>query len=262
MKTLHLGGPRGRITLPAALIALAALFLAAPLAAERPQLMVATNQAPPYRVLVNGVWAGLYFEVFDLLAQRAGFTYQVIEAPVARGLKLLQDGAADVMLGPLRTAEREAYLQFTAAAFPAERKVFYVRPGSPAIRDWVDLRGRTVSLLKGGAYSPRFDGDHDIIKDELSDYLSAVRKVAAKRSDAVLMPELQGDTLLREAGIELEKSSLVIEGAPSYIVFSRLSRHLDLIPALEKAMAQFQADGTIDRLVAKYRKAAAILSRN
>jgi polar amino acid transport system substrate-binding protein len=247
--------------LTAAILFGAAHFMAMPLAAERPQLVVAANQAPPYRVLGEGAWGGFYFEVFDLLAQRAGFTYQVIEAPVVRGLKLLQDGAADVMLGPLRTAECEAYLHFTAAAFPAERKVFYLRPGSPAIRDWADLRGRTVSVLKGGAYSPRFDGDHDIIKDELSDYLSAIRKVAGKRSDAALMPELQGDILLREAGIELEKSPLVIEGAPSCIVFSRHSRHLDLVPALEKAMAQFQANGTIDRLVAKYRKTA-VPSRN
>lgn len=230
------------------------LLLLLPLAGDgRIHLVVAANQAPPYRTLTDGSWGGFYFAVFDLLAQRLGITYQVVEAPVARALDLLRDGTADLMLGPLRTGEREAFMLFTAASFPAERKVFYVKPGQPDIRVWADLRGLTISILKGGSYSERFDGDKSLLKDEISDYQSAVRKVANDRSDAVVMPELQGDTLLRGMGLKLAKCSLFLEGTPSHIAFSRLSKNLAIVPALEKAMERLYADGSIDRLLTAYR---------
>ena len=174
-------------------------------AESRPHLVIVANQAPPYRILDHGQWHGFYFDVFDLLAQRAGITYEVIEAPVARGLTMLQRGSADLMLGPVHTKEREIYMVFTAATFPAERKVFYVKPDKVKINTWSDLQGLTVSILKGGAYSELFEQDSRIIKDEVSDYLGAIRKVANSRSDAVLMPELQGDALIRSSGVTLGK---------------------------------------------------------
>jgi len=51
------------------------------------------------------------------------------------------------------------------------------------ITQYADLKGKTISVLRGLAIEPRFDADPDIIKDADSDYILGVRKMAHQRVD-------------------------------------------------------------------------------
>ena len=74
-----------------------------------------------------------------------------------------------------------------------------------------------------------------------------------ERVDTLLMPELQGDYLVKEAGHALAKSTLRIEGRPSFIAISRNSGVTDARGALVGALTTMKADGTIATIIGRYR---------
>ena len=119
---------------------------------------------------------------------------------------MMRLGEADIMLGPNRNAEREAYMAYTGAYFPPADKAFYVYPGTPAITSYEDLAGKAVAVQAGAKYFERFDSDRSLRKVECQDYVVAMEKVLTGECDVVVMPVQLGDYLLSQENIELEKS--------------------------------------------------------
>lgn len=218
----------------------------------QPSVRVVGNHAPPYRIVEHGVFRGIYIDAFREVARRAGFSVEFHEAPTARALLMLDSGEADVMLGPNRTPEREAFLVFTKATFPSEPKVFYSNLGG-VVDNYHDLAGKTIAVVRSAVYFEPFDSDLGLIKEVAPDYESALRKVEAGRNDVVIAPELQGDYLVRSLGLKLVKAAYRVEGRPSHIALSRRSPVLALQGTIEATLEALMADGTWDRIVARYR---------
>jgi len=239
---------------------LAALLLAALLpalpggaaAAEEP-LVVVGNNAPPYRIIDGSDFYGIYFDAMAEIARRAGLVVHYQEAPFKRCLAMLEKGQADLMLGPNRTPEREAYLVFTAATLPPADKAFYVYPGVPPIRSYEDLAGRTVAVVAGKAHFPRFDADATLRKVECPDQAAALEKVLTGDCDVAVLPELEGDWVLLRYNLPLAKSPFTVPGQPSYIAIAKGSPALALQTRIEQAMTAMQQDGTLAAILDRYR---------
>jgi len=131
--------------------------------------------------------------------------------------------------------------------------VFYSRLEGPRVSQYGDLVGKTIAVVRGAVYFDPFDADSSLLKEAVSDYESAFRKVAAGRNDFVIAPELQGDYLLKELHLPLVKGPFRIEGRPSHIVLSKRSPVVSLQSKIEAAMRTLQSDGTWDRILARYR---------
>lgn len=228
------------------------LLLAGRAGAAEPELLVAGNNAPPYRIFEAGKASGIYVDVMRLLAERMGVALRFQEVPFKRALKMMEAGRADVMLGPNRNAEREAYMAYTDATFQREDKVFYVKPGTPPIREFADLAGRRILVVRGATYFDRFDRDSALRRIPVANYENAARRVAKCADCAVIMPEMQGDFLLKRIAIALDKSRFRAEGKVSFITVSRASDAMQHIPALEAAMAAIKADGSYQQVLRRY----------
>src|SRR3546814_12851251 len=87
-----------------------------------------------------------------------------MQVPYARAFAMMQNGEGDLMLGPNRTPEREAYLLYLEPALPAEPKVFVVRQNGPVIARRDDLRGLRIATLRGAHYTTDFDGDAALVR--------------------------------------------------------------------------------------------------
>jgi polar amino acid transport system substrate-binding protein len=216
-------------------------------------LHVVGDHAPPFRIVVQGNCSGIYCDVMQALAKRSGYRLKFSEVPPKRALMMMEQGQADLMLGPNRSSEREQFMHYLHASFPPANKAFYVRPGGPNIQRYEDLDGLLVSVEAGKKFFDQFDADTRMRRDLCNDSLTALRKVAAARSDVALLPEQEGDWLLRREGLALQKASWVVAGKPSYIAFSRHSAQQDAIPALEAAFLAMQADGSLQAILARYR---------
>lgn len=220
---------------------------------DKKVLKVVGASAPPYRIFEGTNTSGIYFDAIKEIAKRIDLNVQISEVPNERAFFMMQDGSADIMLGPNKTPEREAFMIFTDAAFPPADKAFYTYEGGPDISKYEDLDGKKICISRGKVYFTQFDNDKSLNKEEVGDYNQAILMVNAKRSDLVIMPEQEGDYLLKNSSVKLKKCSYIIEGALSYITISKKSQFIGIKQQLEDTMNQIKSDGTMEKILNKYR---------
>lgn len=221
-------------------------------AAAQGVLRVVGSADPPYRVFAAEGVGGLYYELLQEAARRLGWRLSFSEVPAARAFKMMEAGEADLMLGPLRTPERERYLSYTRITLPGEDKAFYTRPGASPLQGLGDLLGRSIAVHRGKRYGAAFDGDARLQRHEVNDYRAALEMVARGRLDVAVLPERQGDALLQELGLNLVKQGWRMAGEPPYVVLARRSPWLARQAELERAFAAMREDGSWQRIQQRY----------
>ncbi len=224
--------------------------LAAPVAS--PACRVVGSGDPPYRLfLPQGRVGGLYFELLQAAAERAGWPLRFDEMPQTRALLLLHHGEADLMVGPLRQPDRERYLVYSRITLPAEDKVVYTL-GRP-VQHLDDLNGLNVGVQRGKRYGASFDALRHVHRVELPDYGVALRMLALGRLDAVVAPEREADLVRAQLDLgSVHKQALRLAGAPPHLVVSQRSRWRPRLAELEQGFDAIRQDGTWARILARY----------
>lgn len=248
-------GP-GRLRRRSLLLSLAVLphrpALAQP-PAQPPVLRVVGSADPPYRLFRPGGAGGLYYDLLNEAARRLGWTLSFQEVPSARALRMMEVGEADLMMGLLRTPERERYLSYSQVRLPAEDKAFYTLPEAAPVRGLDDLRGRRIVVQRGKRYGAALHGNPQLELVEVNDYRSALEMVARGRVEIAVLPERQGDPLLAETGLGLAKQPWRLRGEVTYLVLARQSAWLPRQAELERAFQAMHDDGAWQAIVARYR---------
>jgi len=222
-------------------------------AADSPvQLHVVGSEDPPYRIFEGGRARGLYFDLLRAAAERAGWLLTIEAVPPARALQMLERGGADAMVGPLRTPERERFLHYSRITLPPEDKAFYTRRNAAPLHSLDDLHGLLIGVQRGKRYGRSFDEDSRLRRVEVSEYRSALTMVGLNRLDVAVVPERQGDRIVRELGLPLVKQSLRLAGETPYLVMARQSPWLNRLPELERAFDTLQRDGEWAAIVQRY----------
>ena len=135
-----------RITVSGICLSLLLLTGGSLLAEDQTTLRVVGNHAPPYRMIEGTTFSGIYFDAMQEIGQRLGISVKFQDVPMKRALALMESGEADVMVVPNKTPERETFMVYTNATFPAENKVFYVHPDAAlSVRSWPELYDVCVS---------------------------------------------------------------------------------------------------------------------
>lgn len=223
------------ILLVCLLLTLCGLTQAAP-------LRVVVNHAPPYRIIDPPYYTGYYIDLFKLAADRAELEISFISVPLKRAFQMLENGEADLILGPNKTPEREEFLIFlTQVPFPAEDKVFIVAHPELVIRNLTNLQHKRIDTLAGAAYHPDIDRSSQLNKHELKSYEQGLQRLMRDRSDVVIMPEAQADWLIHSLQLPLIKSPFHLRGSPSYMAWSRATYNAELAQRLMDSMQQVLA---------------------
>ncbi len=227
------------------LLTLSGLTQAAP-------LRVVVNHAPPYRIIDPPYYTGYYIDLFKLAASRAELEISFISVPLKRAFQMLENGEADLILGPNKTPEREEFLIFlTQVPFPAEDKVFIVAHPELVIRNLTNLQHKRIDTLAGAAYHPDIDRSSQLNKHELKSYEQGLQRLMRDRSDVVIMPEAQADWLIHSLQLPLIKSPFHLRGSPSYMAWSRATFDAKLaqrlMDGMQYALASSQAKIIRDR---------------
>ena len=218
------------ILLVCLLLTLCGLTQAAP-------LRVVVNHAPPYRIIDPPYYTGYYIDLFKLAADRAELEISFISVPLKRAFQMLENGEADLILGPNKTPEREQFLIFlTEVPFPAEDKVFIVAHPELVIRNLANLQHKRIDTLAGAVYHPDIDRSSQLNKHELKSYEQGLQRLMRDRSDVVIMPEAQADWLIHSLQLPLIKSPFHLRGSPSYMAWSRATFDAKLAQRLMDGM--------------------------
>jgi polar amino acid transport system substrate-binding protein len=95
----------------------------------------------------------------DLLGQLFGDGLRCEWLPWPRAQLMLEQGEADILIGPYRTPEREARMLFSVRSFYSDAMVWYARRGDDGrwSGEFSELVQTPVAAVRGWAYGSRFE---------------------------------------------------------------------------------------------------------
>ncbi|MFH1914388.1 MAG: transporter substrate-binding domain-containing protein [Pseudomonadota bacterium] len=232
-------------------------------AEENTVLRVSFNDLPPWKVLgPSGEPAGIDIEFVDMLAARMGLTVEYAHYPFKRGLKMMESGEIDLMIGVLRRPEREEYLHFIEPPYKNETcKAFFVLKGREhTISSHADLRGLRVGTILGVGYYPEFDDDSLIAKYPVNSPDLNIKMLLAGRIDAFVSTEAAGDYRVAAGGLGgtvVKALHVYRERQDVHMVLSRQSPHAVRLEEFNRAMAELVAEGALGRAKEQFLRSVA-----
>lgn len=215
------------------------------------KLTMSTNAAfPPYEMTTDtGDLEGIDIEVAGAIAEKLGLELQVDDMDFDAALLAAQQGKSDiVMAGVSVTEERQQVMEFSDT-YATGVQVIIVKEGSD-IKSVDDLADKMIGTQRGTTGNLYCTDDYG--EDHITAYDNGLTAVQALNNDQV-------DCVV----IDKEPAKAFVEANPGLVILDTeyvsedyaigmAKGNTALLEAVNKALAELQADGTVDAIVAKY----------
>ena len=221
------------------------------------KLTMSTNaQFPPYESVADDGkgYEGTGFEGIDIeiayaLAQKLGLELVVDDMDFDSALSAVQTGKSDIVAaGVTVTPERQNTMCFTDS-YANGVQVVIVKEGSD-IKSIDDLEGKQIGTQRGTTgYSYCIDdyGEDSVVP--FDDGATAVQNLLAGKVDCVVIDKAPAQEYVKaNAGLTI----LDTEYANEDYAIGMAKDNTALQEALNKALAELKADGTIQSIIDKY----------
>lgn len=188
------------------LLALMTAMSATPVRAGQ-VLAVGTEFANVFERTPNGEFTGLGADIIRVLARQNGDEVRFEIYPWARAQWMVENEQAQILIGPYKTAEREAKYGFAKRAFYRDIMALYVRKGSELNWDgnYANLPGPKLGVINGWVYGPQFESLRATIKPVIANTLTnGLNMLMAKRVDFLATNMRNTEAIMKTLGISNE----------------------------------------------------------
>ncbi len=214
------------------------------------KLTMSTNAAfPPYEMTTDdGGFEGIDVEIAGAIAEKLGLELQVDDMDFDAALLAVQNGKSDiVMAGVTVTDDRKAVMDFSDS-YSTGVQVVIVKEGSDVTID--NLGEKMIGTQRGTTgniyCSDDYGDDHVVAYDN---GITAVQALLNGQVDCVVIDSAPASEFVaNNAGLQILDTEYVTEDYAIGIGKGNTA----LLDAVNGALAELQADGTIDSIVAKY----------
>jgi ABC-type amino acid transport substrate-binding protein len=195
--------------------------------------------------------AGLYVELTELVARKAGVPIALTIIPLPRAYAGLADGTYDALTVIASSKSDELG---TKVAQMADIDTIVIGAKGTSFADVASLKGKSFANLRGMIYDPRFNGDDDIKKVDSSSYEMNINLLAAGRVDGMIGPAAGLLWNIKKAGRSAADfgTPLVLNTNSLYLYYSIKSMNPEIAAKLGEAAAALKAEKAFDGIVAKY----------
>lgn len=194
--------------------------------------------------------AGLYVELTEMVAKKAGVPITLTITPLPRGYAGLEDGTFDV-LTLMVTPKTSEIAEKVAKLIPFDNVVIGAKGTNFA--NLAALKGKTVANLRGMTYDVRLNDDPDIKKTETNSYEMNINLVTAGRADGMVGPQPGLLWHMKKMGAQAEFGTpLVLNTTWVYLHYSNKTKSADIAAKLSAAAAALEAEKAFDPIMAKY----------
>lgn len=196
---------------------------------------------------------GLAPAILRQIAAQLGAELRFELYPWTRAQRMVELGQADILVGPYRTAEREARFAFAAAPFYQDRIVFYVRGDKRTTwnGDYASLGNRRLAVVRGWIYGSRFEARRaDLHPVAVETVRNGLRMLDAGRIDLLASNQRNTVPLLQALGLRgrIVELAPLIDVQRGYFAFPRGPGHDPLRQRFDQAFAALVASGELARL--------------
>ena len=221
---------------------------------ETGKLTMATNAAfPPYEMTTDaGEFEGIDIETAQAIADKLGLELQIDDMDFDAALLSVQQGKADiVMAGVTVTDERKAVMDFSDSYATGIQSIIVPEGSDIASPD--DLAGKKIGTQRGTTgyiYCSDDFGDENVVAYD--DGLTAVQALNNGQVDAVVIDNEPAKAYVESnPGLKILDTSYAEE---DYAIGMNKS-NTALLEAVNAALEELKADGTLQAIVDKYIKA-------
>ena len=212
------------------------------------KLTIATSpDFPPFESLGdNNEVVGIEIDVLNLICEKLGVTLKIEQVDFDSIIPGIQSGKYDVgMAGITVDEKRKKNVDFSDVFFTAAQKIV-VQPGSEiASKD--DLTGKTIAVQTGTtAESVCMDGGYELLSFTSNNDSAAA--LTSGKADAWVVDSEVAAALAEQQGLVVLDEAMTEE--PYAFAFKKGSD--TLVQAVNQALAELKADGTVQKIFEKY----------
>ena len=218
---------------------------------EPGKLIMSTNAAfPPYEMTTDsGEFEGIDIETAQAIADKLGLELQIDDMDFDAALLAVQQGKADmVMAGVTVTDERQNVMDFTDSYATGIQSIIVKEDSDIASVD--DLAGKKIGTQRGTTgylYCSDDFGDENVVAYD--DGLTAVQMLNNGQVDCVVIDNAPAkEFIAANPGLKLLDTAYVEE---SYAIGIGKG-NTELKDAINTALEELKADGTLQAIVDKY----------
>ena len=218
------------------------------------KLTMSTNAAfPPYEMTADdGSFEGIDIEVAAAIADKLGLELQVDDMDFDAALLAAQNGKSDmVMAGVTVTDERQKVMDFSDTYAEGIQSV--IVPEDSDIASVDDLAGKTIGTQRGTTgyiYCTDDFGEDSVVAYD--DGLTAVQALNNGQVDAVVIDNAPAkEFVAANTGLKILDTAYAQEDYAIGVAKGNTA----LLDAINGALEELQADGTLQSIVDKYIKA-------
>ena len=218
---------------------------------EPGKLIMSTNAAfPPYEMTTDsGEFEGIDIETAQAIAEKLGLELQIDDMDFDAALLAVQQGKADmVMAGVTVTDERQNVMDFTDSYATGIQSIIVKEDSDIASVD--DLAGKKIGTQRGTTgylYCSDDFGDENVVAYDNG--LTAVQMLNNGQVDCVVIDNAPAkEFIAANPGLKLLDTAYVEE---SYAIGVGKG-NTELKDAINTALEELKADGTLQAIVDKY----------
>ena len=217
---------------------------------EAGKLTMATNATfPPYEMTTDaGEFEGIDVDTAKAIAEKLGLELQIDDMDFDAALLSVQQGKADiVMAGVTVTDDRKAVMDFSDSYATGIQSI--IVPNDSDIASPDDLAGKKIGTQRGTTgyiYCSDDFGDENVVAYD--DGLTAVQALNNGQVDAVVIDNAPAQEFVAaNPGLKVLDTSYAEE---DYAI--GMAKGSALEDAVNKALEELKADGTLQAIVDKY----------
>lgn len=216
-------------------------------------IVLMTEEYPPYNYTENGELTGLSIEVVRAVLKKIGHPDNIKSMPWSRSYNLIQKKSGHALFSTTRTEARENLFKWVGPLAP-NTWCFYAKKGTGiALNSLEDAK----KVGKIGTYKDDacelflkekgFTNIDSIINDNFNP-----KKLVAGRIDLWIIGDVMGMHKAKKQGLEDKITKVLdIKTTQLYIAFSKDTPD-DIVNKWQAALDSLKADGTYDKILSKY----------
>jgi polar amino acid transport system substrate-binding protein len=213
---------------------------------------------PPYQYNENGALKGIDLEIGEEIFKRLGFKIIYKPLPWTRTKKYAAEGKIDGILSMFCLDKYLEILDFAESALTSKLSVFAPKESHLKITHLMDLKGKSVGVIRGYTYSSEFDNYKDFNRFQCDDDKMLIRILEKGRIDVAVAEALPFWFISRQLGLQSKfKELYTLTETKICIGFSKKalgSKSRILADRTSKIFLDLKAEGVIRKILDKYLK--------
>lgn len=219
------------------------------------KLTMSTNAAfPPYEMTTdNGGFEGIDVEVAQAIADKLGLELDILDMDFDSALLAVQQGKSDIVMAGVTVTDARRLVMDFSTSYATAQQVVIVKEGSDVTMD--NLGEKMIGCQRGTtgyifASAPENEGgygeDHVVAYDNGA---SAVQALNNGQLDCVII-----DSAPAQAYVAANPGLTILEGnwVEEEYAIGMNKGNSELVDAVNNALKELTADGTIQKIVDKY----------